>query len=224
MMAQSEGVFKRRRARLVEQIRSKGISDERVLEAIGRVPRELFIDGALQHRAYEDYALPIGLRQTISQPSTVAFQTMLLESEPGDSILEIGTGSGYQAAILCEMGVRLFSIERHKLLHVRAKSLLNHLNYRALLRVGDGSLGWSSLAPFDGIVVTAGAMEIPSVLLSQLREPNDNQRGGRLVVPVGDRHGQTMTRVTRTGAESYDTEQHGKYIFVPLVSDTPSST
>ena len=221
-MAQSEGIYIRRRAQLVKEIRSKGVTDERVLEAIGRVPRELFVDGALQYRAYEDFALPIGLRQTISQPSTVAFQTMLLEPQPGDSILEVGTGSGYQAAILCEMGVRLFSIERHQQLHMRAKSLLSDLNYRALLRVGDGAQGWSSLAPFDGIVVTAGAMEIPEVLLRQLREPSDRQRGGRLVVPVGDRDGQTMTRVTRTGPESYDSEQHGRYIFVPLVSEARS--
>jgi len=221
-MMKSEGIYIRRRVQLVEEIRSKGISDERVLEAIGRVPRELFVEGALQHRAYEDLALPIGLNQTISQPSTVAFQTMLLEVQPGDFILEVGTGSGYQAAILCEMGVRLFSIERHHLLHMRAKLLLNQLQYRALLRVGDGSLGWPSLAPFDAIIVTAGAMEIPSILLSQLREPTDDKPGGRLIVPVGDREGQSMMKMTRTGPESYDSEQHGRFIFVPLVSDATS--
>jgi len=218
-MVSSPRAFIRRRAQLVEVIQGQGISDQRVLDAISRVPRELFVEGALQHRAYEDMALPIGLRQTISQPSTVAFQTMLLEAKPDDSVLEIGTGSGYQAAVLSEMGVRVFSIERHQQLHERAKSILAQLEYRALLRVGDGSLGWSSLAPFDGILVTAGAMEVPQKLLHQLRVPTEDRSGGRLVIPIGDRKAQCMNKITRTGPDTYETEEFGRYIFVPLVSE-----
>ena len=216
-MAQPGGIYTRRRARLIEEIRESGIHDERVLAAIGRVPRELFIDQALQHQAYEDIALPIGLRQTISQPSTVAFQTMLLDTRPGDSILEVGTGSGYQAAVLSEMDVRVYSIERHRILHERAKSLLNRLNYSVLLRTGDGTKGWLSLAPFDGIIVTAGAIEIPQMLREQLREPRNHKRGGRLIVPVGDQQGQSMTKVLRTGKDSYESETLGRFLFVPLV-------
>ena len=194
-MGQSAGIYLRRRAELVELVKQNGITDERILTAIGRVARERFVDPALQHRAYEDVALPIGLRQTISQPSTVAFQTMLLDAKPGDSVLEVGTGSGYQAAILREMGVRVYSIERHQKLHDRAKSIMAELNYRVLTRIGDGTMGWPSLAPFDGIIVTAGAMEIPKNLLNQLREPCDEKPGGRLIVPVGDGQGQLMTKV-----------------------------
>ena len=218
-LTRSDGAYIRRRSQLLEEIRDRGVADERVLSAIGRVPRECFVDQALRHRAYEDLALPIGLGQTISQPSTVAFQTMLLDTQPGDSILEIGTGSGYQAAVLCEMGVRVYSIERHRKLHERAKSILNELNYRALLRTGDGTLGWPSLAPFDGVLVTAGAIEIPRILLNQLREPADkNSQGGRLIVPIGDREKQYMTKVIRTGPDSYDSEKCGRFRFVPLVS------
>ncbi len=217
-MAKSGGVYTRRRAHLVEIVRARGITDERVLEAIGCVKRECFIEPGLQHRAYEDRPLPIGLRQTISQPSTVAFQTMLLDTKPGDSILEIGTGSGYQAAILCAMGVKVYSIERHRELHERAKSVLEELNYRALLRVGDGTKGWPSLAPFDGIIVTAGTMKIPQMLLDQLQQPDGTRQGGRLVVPVGDRYAQQMTRVVRTGQDSYESSKSGAFSFVPLVS------
>ena len=216
-MVKSEGKFLRRRAQLVQEIRDAGMTDERVLSAVGCVPREYFLDQALQDRAYHNTPLPIGLQQTISQPSTVAFQTMLLDTEPGDSVLEVGTGSGYQAAVLCAMGVRVYSIERHRKLHERAKSVLNELGYRVLLRVGDGSRGWPSLAPFAGIVVTAGAIEIPQTLLDQLREPEDGKQGGRLVVPVGGRDGQEMTKVIRTGTDSYESERHGEFLFVPLV-------
>lgn len=217
-MSKSGGVYIRRRAQLVEIVRDNGISDERVLDAIRKVKRELFIEEALQHRAYEDRALPIGMQQTISQPSTVAFQTMLLDTKPGDSVLEIGTGSGYQAAVLCEMGVRVCSIERHRRLHERAKSVLSELNYRVLLRVGDGTRGWPNLAPFDGIIVTAGAIEVPQSLLEQLREPGENRQGGCLVVPVGDQYGQRMTKVVRTAKDAYESSKSGDFLFVPLVN------
>ncbi len=217
-MARSEGMYTRRRVQLVEAIRVGGIWDERVLTAIGKVPREYFVDQALQHRAYQDVALPIGLGQTISQPSTVASQTMLLDTKPGDSILEVGTGSGYQAAVLCEMDVRVYSIERHRKLYERAKSVLNKLNYRVVLRAGNGTQGWPSLSPFDGIIVTAGAVEIPQTLLDQLREPTDERPGGCLIIPVGDHRGQSMMKVVRTGKESFESEKYGSFYFVPLVS------
>ncbi len=212
-------MYTRRRAELVKEISETSISDERVLHAIGKVPRELFVDPALQHRAYQDIPLPIGLGQTISQPSTVAIQTMLLDTEPGDSVLEVGTGSGYQAAILCEMGVRVYSIERHRKLYERAKSVLDQLNYRVILRAGNGAQGWPSLSPFDGIVVTAGAAEIPQTLLDQLREPTSERKGGCLIIPVGDQRGQSMTKIIRTGEESYESEDCGSFYFVPLVNN-----
>ena len=212
----AERLYQRKRELLVEQLRSKGIDDERVLRAIGAIPRHLFVDRALRRRAYEDEALPIGLKQTISQPFTVAYQTMLLDVQKNDRILEIGTGSGYQAAVLCEMGARVFSIERHRPLLDRTKRLLDELGYRVVVRHGDGSIGWSAYEPFDGIVVTAGASEIPDALLDQLRVP-DSDRGGRLVIPVGSPDGQIMTRVTRTGTSDFVREEFNVFRFVPLI-------
>jgi protein-L-isoaspartate(D-aspartate) O-methyltransferase len=210
--------YHRQRARLVETLTKKGITDERVLAAIAAVPRHEFVEPALQHRAYEDEALPIGLKQTISQPFTVAYQTALLEVRPGDRVLEVGTGSGYQAAVLCELGARVFSIERHEPLLRRTEQLLQRLGYRIQTRLGDGTRGWPGAAPFDAIVVTAGGTHVPDPLLEQLREPADEQRGGRLVIPVGTEHKQTMWRITRTGPESYQREPFHDFRFVPLVS------
>lgn len=203
--------FKQRRRRLVETLRTKGISDERVLEVFGRVPRHLFIDTALEDRAYEDTALPIGKRQTISQPYTVARQTELLEVMPGDRVLEIGTGSGYQAAILHELGAEVYSIERHEELYERARTTLRELGYKVNLKLGDGTLGWSAYAPYDGIVVTAGAPEVPEVLLGQL------QVNGRLVVPVGDSRKQEMVRVRKAREEEFREERFSHFKFVPLI-------
>lgn len=215
--------YRRRRERLVETLRSRGIHDERVLAAIGRVPRHEFVDPALRDRAYADEALPIGLNQTISQPFTVAYQTALLEVEPNDRVLEVGTGSGYQAAVLCELEARVFSIERHKDLHARACSLLEELGYDVRTRHGDGTKGWLAFAPYDGIVVTAAAPEVPDPLLRQLREPSEesDRPGGRLVLPIGGRGGQTMTRLTRTGTgpHDYEREEFHSFRFVPLVSE-----
>ncbi|NBB86436.1 MAG: protein-L-isoaspartate(D-aspartate) O-methyltransferase [Bacteroidetes bacterium] len=211
--------FHRRRAALVDDLRQKGIDDERVLEAIGAVPRHRFVEPALRARAYRDEALPIGMKQTISQPFTVAYQTTLLDVQPDERILEVGTGSGYQAAVLCELGARVFSIERHRPLLERTKQLLDDLGYRIVTRHGDGSQGWPSYAPFDGIVVTAGASEPPEALLEQLRCPDDDHRAGRLVIPIGDDRGQVMTRITRTGPEAFERETFHTFRFVPLVGE-----
>lgn len=212
----AERLYQRKREQLVDQLRAKGIDDERVLRAIGSIPRHLFVDRALRRRAYEDEALPIGLKQTISQPFTVAYQTMLLDVQKNARVLEIGTGSGYQAAVLREMGARVFSIERHRPLLDRTKRLLDELGYRVVARHGDGSIGWSAYGPFDGIVVTAGASEVPDALLEQLRLP-DEKRGGRLVIPVGSSDGQVMTRITRTGPEEFIREEFNVFRFVPLI-------
>lgn len=219
--------YRRRREQLVETLRSRGIHDERVLSAFRAVPRHAFVDPALRDRAYADEALPIGLNQTISQPFTVAYQTSLLEVEPNDRILEVGTGSGYQAAVLCEMEARVFSIERHEDLLARSRSLLDDLGYDVRTRHGDGTKGWPAFAPYDGIVVTAGAPEIPDPLLRQLREPSasSDRPGGRLVIPIGGSGGQTMTRITRTGTgpHDYEREEFHSFRFVPLVSEEDES-
>lgn len=215
----SDRLFRQERQRLVESLADKGIDDPRVLKAIAAIPRHEFVDQALRGRAYNDEALPIGQNQTISQPYTVAYQTQLLEVEEEDRILEVGTGSGYQAAVLCEMGARVFSIERHRDLLERARRMLDELGYRVVAKCGDGSKGWRAFAPFDGIVVTAGATEVPDALLEQLRERDETHRGGRLVIPVGSMRSQTMMKFTRTGPESYETEEHPEFRFVPLVQE-----
>ena len=206
--------FSRQQARLVNELREKGIHDERVLKAIGSVPRHLFVEQAFQQRAYEDEALPIGLKQTISQPFTVAYQTMMLDPQENERILEIGTGSGYQAAILCEMGARVFSIERHKQLYDRAKNILSLLRYHVVTKHGDGTLGWNAFAPFSKILVTAGALGVPEEVLDQLKDP-----GGLLVIPVGGRDGQVMKHITRTGPESYEEIDSKTFRFVPLIGE-----
>gem|GEM_PF-128331 len=205
--------FLNRRKKLVEEIRKKGIRDERVLQAIESIPRHIFVDSALENRAYEDGALPIGCGQTISQPFTVAAQTELLEVAKGDKILEIGTGSGYQAAILCYLGANVYSVERHEPLYLSARQILKELGYRPHLKCGDGTLGWSAYAPYDGIVVTAGAPVVPEDLIRQLSV------GGRLIVPVGGQNIQTMTRVTRVSEEAFKQEQLKQYKFVPLIGE-----
>lgn len=205
--------FGQRRNELVEEIREKGIRDEAVLMAIGTVPRHLFMDTALEKRAYEDTALPISCGQTISQPYTVAAQTELLEVKKGSKILEIGTGSGYQAAILCHMGATVYSVERHELLYQSTKKLLHSLGYRPMLKYGDGTLGWSAYAPYDGIVVTAGAPVVPQDLMGQLAI------GGKLVVPVGTQKTQQMIRITRESEDSFREEKLQNFKFVPLIGE-----
>jgi len=209
--------YQRRRSRLVSVLRERGIGDERVLEAMEKVPRHLFVDLALRPRAYYDEALPIGMKQTISQPFTVAYQTMMLDPKPGERILEIGTGSGYQAAVLCELEVQAFTIERLRTLFERTSALLKSLGYRAVCRCGDGTKGWESAGPFDGIIVTAAATLVPDDLLRQLRIPDDHRSGGRLIIPVGNRATQKMNRIVRTGEESFEREETDGFRFVPLI-------
>lgn len=201
------------RNKLTETIAEKGIHDKAVLMAVRSVPRHIFVDTALENRAYDDRALPISCGQTISQPYTVAVQTQLLEIKKGDKVLEIGTGSGYQAAILCHMGADVYSIERHEELYHKAREILQELGYRAKLKLGDGTMGWSAYAPYDGIVVTAGAPVVPNELIKQLNI------GGRLVVPVGSKESQMMVRIRRISEDSYEEEQLQQFKFVPLIGE-----
>jgi protein-L-isoaspartate(D-aspartate) O-methyltransferase len=205
--------FKQRRKRLVDTLRNKGIKNERVLEAFSIIPRHQFVDTALADRAYKDTALPIGKEQTISQPYTVARQTELLEVMPGEKVLEIGTGSGYQAAILCEMGAEVYSIERHEELYERARAILRELGYKVQLKLGDGTMGWSAYAPYDAIVVTAGAPVVPDELVKQL---NIN---GRLVIPVGDASRQVMKRIIKIRKDEFEEENYKDFKFVPLIGE-----
>lgn len=203
--------FKQRRKRLVETLQDKGIQDNRVLEVFGMVPRHVFVDTALQDRAYKDTALPIDKEQTISQPFTVARQTELLEVKPGEKVLEIGTGSGYQAAILSELGAQVFTVERHEELYEKARSTLRELGYSVQCKLGDGTLGWSAYAPYDAIVVTAGAPVVPEDLVDQL---NVN---GRLVVPIGDEKKQEMIRLIKIRENEIEEEHYNNFKFVPLI-------
>ncbi|WP_016777918.1 protein-L-isoaspartate(D-aspartate) O-methyltransferase [Anaerophaga thermohalophila] len=199
------------RHRLVREIEKKGITDKNVLEAIGRVPRHLFMDSSFVNMAYKDQAFPIGQGQTISQPYTVAVQTSLLDVKPGDRILEIGTGSGYQAAVLHEMGASVFSIERQKRLYQKTSRLLASIGYKDIrLFLGDGYEGLPAFAPFDKIIVTAAVDEVPSTLLMQLKID------GMLVVPLGERS-QTMTRIKRLSDDDFEKETFGEFAFVPML-------
>lgn len=202
------------RARMVrKQLAARGIRDERVLEAMRRVPREAFVPQSMREQAYEDRPLPIGDSQTISQPYTVAAMTEMLRLEGFERVLEVGTGSGYQAAVLSRIAGEIYSIERFRELSERAASVFENLGYTNIhLRVGDGTEGWEEEAPFDAIIVTAGAPGLPRPLYAQLRV------GGRLLVPIGERFGQVMTRFTKTAAGPTH-ELLGNYAFVPLVGE-----
>jgi protein-L-isoaspartate(D-aspartate) O-methyltransferase len=200
------------RKKLVATIREKGITDERILAAIGKIPRHFFLDRAFEDWAYKDAAFPIGNEQTISQPYTVAYQTELLQIQPKDRVLEIGTGSGYQAAVLAEMGVKVYSIERQKALFEKTSKLLTKMGYgRIRLFLKDGMEGLERFAPFDKILVTAGATAIPDALKDQLAI------GGHLVIPVGKQDGQTMFRITRINEHTFKTEKFDFFRFVPLL-------
>jgi len=205
---------KGKRKKLVAELRQKGIVDEAVLRAIDTVPRHLFMDPAFLIHAYVDKAFPITSGQTISQPYTVAVQSSLLIVKKRDKILEIGTGSGYQAAILAEMGAKVYTIERFRELYLKAQRTFTSLGYNADFFYGDGYEGKPQYGPFDGIVITAAAPEIPQTLLQQLKT------GGRLIVPLGSSSSQVMTVVERTGTDSFEYSEHGNFIFVPMLKGT----
>jgi len=201
---------------LVEEIKEKGISNQKILDAIYNVPRHFFMDSGFINFAYKDSAFPIGAGQTISQPYTVAFQSQLLDIQPHEKVLEIGTGSGYQTAVLMEMGVKVFTIERQKELFLKAKSLLEEMGYHAHFFYGDGYLGMPSYGPYNKILITAGAPEIPQALIDQL------VIGGKLVAPVGDRSSQIMTLLEKISETENRITKHGNFIFVPLLKGTNS--
>ena len=202
------------RKKLVEGLKIKGIRNAQVLEAINKVPRHLFMESTFINFAYKDQAFPIGAGQTISQPYTVAFQTQLLQIEKNDKVLEIGTGSGYQAAILIELGAKVFTIERQKELYARAQNFLPEIGYHPAIFFGDGYKGLPNFAPFDKILVTAGAPYVPEELKNQLKI------GGRLIIPVGNNEHQIMNVIIRVSETKFKCEKHGGFIFVPLLKGT----
>ncbi|WP_417887255.1 protein-L-isoaspartate(D-aspartate) O-methyltransferase [Zunongwangia sp.] len=202
-----------KRQQLVKTIREKGIKDRRVLQAIGKIPRHLFMDSSFEDHAYQDKAFPIAASQTISQPYTVAFQSELLAITPGEHVLEVGTGSGYQTAVLCELGARVYSIERQHELYKKTKKFLDDLGYRPkYLSFGDGYKGLPEYAPFDKIIVTAGAPSLPKSLLGQLKV------GGKLVIPLG-KDVQIMTEFLRKSPTEFDKTTYGEFRFVPLLKN-----
>lgn len=204
------GLFGAECEEMVQLIRDRGVTDERVLAALGSVERHAFVPEPFISRAYGDTALPIGHGQTISQPYTVALMTQALQLGDGDKVLEIGTGSGYQAAILAAMGMRVFTVERNLALLAGARKVLDRLGYRVASRGGDGSVGWNEHAPYQGIIVTAAAPDVPTPLIDQLAE------GGRLVVPVGGMDTQSIVICTRKGDAVEKREEYG-FKFVPLI-------
>jgi protein-L-isoaspartate(D-aspartate) O-methyltransferase len=202
------------RRQLVDLLKSKGITDQNVLEAINSIPRHYFLDLAFVNQAYSDVAFQIGAGQTISQPYTVAFQSQLLEIEKRHKVLEIGTGSGYQTAVLSKMGAKVFSIERQRELYLKTRPLLDQLGYSAKLFFGDGYKGQSTYAPYDRILITCGAPFIPDALVDQLKP------GGKMVIPIGEGDTQTMTRITKNNDGELEIEKFGIFSFVPMLEKT----
>ncbi|MBS1520424.1 MAG: protein-L-isoaspartate(D-aspartate) O-methyltransferase [Bacteroidetes bacterium] len=201
------------RKQLVDILKKKGIDDEAVLKAIGKVQRHYFFDETFWNQAYKDIAFPIGEGQTISQPYTVAYQTQLLHIKKGDKVLEIGTGSGYQACILVELGAKVYTIERQEKLYERTIQVLPYIGYKPNFFLGDGSKGIPEHAPYDKIIVTAGAPMVPEELLRQLAI------GGILVIPVGDAETQKMVTILKTAENDYERHVLDTFRFVPLVGD-----
>jgi len=213
---ETEDTFKHQGLRrgLIEVLKGKGITNEAVLAAIGKIPRHLFFDKVFHNNfAYKDVAFPIGSGQTISQPYTVAFQSSLLEIKKGEKVLEIGTGCGYQTAVLLELGAKVYSIERQRELYTTTKPMLSRMGYRANLYFGDGFIGKKAYAPFAKIIVTCGAPHIPKKLLNQLAI------GGKLIIPVGDGKDQTMTMITRVSETELQKETFGTFSFVPMLTN-----
>ncbi|MGA9406966.1 MAG: protein-L-isoaspartate(D-aspartate) O-methyltransferase [Bacteroidota bacterium] len=204
------GRFETERKEMISLLETKGITDHNVLAAMAKVERHLFVEAPFVNRAYEDSALPIGYEQTISQPYTVAYMTQMLVAKSGDKVLEVGTGSGYQAVVLAAMGCRVFTIERHLGLLAQARKMFDKLNLHIASKGGDGTVGWNEFSPFDGIIVTAGAPDVPEALKQQLAD------GGRLVIPVGDREVQKVIIMKRAG-DLFLTEETFGFKFVPLV-------
>jgi protein-L-isoaspartate(D-aspartate) O-methyltransferase len=204
-------MYESERRELADSLSMKGIDDIYVLKAIGEVERHKFVPAGLRNHAYKDAALPIGYSQTISQPYTVAFMTQAMKLKPNSKVLEIGTGSGYQAAILCNMGMKVYSIERQMdILHATQK-LFDKMGIRVYTKYGDGTIGWDEFAPYDGIVVTAGSPSVPPSLMKQLAPM------GRLVIPVGDKITQTLKIIMKTEEGTFITEDIPEFKFVPLI-------
>jgi protein-L-isoaspartate(D-aspartate) O-methyltransferase len=216
--AEDPQIVQARKNMVERDLKGRDITDPRVLEVMGRVPRHLFVDKSLQNRAYSDHPLPIGEGQTISQPYIVALMTQLLNISPADRILEIGTGSGYQAAVLAELAARVYTVEIHEALAKKSAELLKRLGYgNVIVRHGDGYLGWEEHAPYNAVMVTCSIGEIPPRLIEQLKE------GGRLVIPLGSPKGlQTLTLLTKRGGKT-ETRQIGTVSFVPMIDEKKKS-
>ncbi|MBX7045766.1 MAG: protein-L-isoaspartate(D-aspartate) O-methyltransferase [Ignavibacteria bacterium] len=210
-------LFTQKRNELVKILAHSGIKDKKVLDAIGRVKRELFVSGEMKRYAYDNHALPISGGQTISQPYTVAYMTELLEVQPGEKVLEIGTGSGYQAAVLCEIGAKVYTVERVSELFTSTAKNFEKLHYHVTMKLDDGTTGWDEFAPYDKIIVTAGGPKIPKRLASQLK-PN-----GLMVIPIGDKNLQQMVLVKKSinkdGKAEYTVKKFNEFKFVPLVGE-----
>lgn len=204
-------MYETERSDLVDKLRKRGITDEMVLNAISEVERDKFVPDALKIHAYKDIALPIGYGQTISQPYTVAYMTQALKLKSGDKVLEIGTGSGYQAALLDNMGMQVFSIERQFEIYINTQKLFDKLRIRVHTKYGDGTIGWEEYAPFNGIIVTAGSPSVPASLKKQLTIE------GRLVIPVGSKQTQILKIVQKTGEDDFDVQDIPEFAFVPLI-------
>lgn len=202
------------RKQLIQQLREKGITDERILDAFDAIPRHFFLDLAFEQQAYSNTAFQIGAGQTISHPYTVAFQTALLELKKGEKVLEIGTGSGFQTCVLCKLGAKVFSIERQKELHLKAKRIIDHFGFTPKLFFGDGYEGKATFAPFDKVLVTCGAPFIPQKLVDQLKV------GGVMIIPVGDLDSQEMHKITKLSETEYKEEVFGNFSFVPMLEKT----
>ena len=202
------------RKQLVETIKGKGVTNKQVLQAIDKIPRHFFFDSSFLEFAYEDKPFPIGSGQTISQPYTVACQSMLLKIKKGDRVLEIGTGSGYQACILAELGGKVFTVERHKILYERTRKLLPTLGFHSVKTFfGDGYQGLPAFAPFDKVLITAAAPSIPEMLIQQLKI------NGLMVIPLGPDSVQTMTVIKKVSENDIEKTQHGSFRFVPMLKD-----
>jgi len=204
-------MYETERQDLVDEISLKGIFDLSVLKAIGEVERHKFVPDAMKHHAYKDAALPIGHGQTISQPYTVAFMTQALRLKPGNKVLEVGTGSGYQAALLVKMGMEVYSIERNVDIFYKTRKILDKLGLRINTKCGDGTLGWEEYSPYNGILVTAGSPTVPNSLKKQLAI------GGRLVIPVGNKTSQLLKIVTKIDENNFEVEDVPEFAFVPLI-------